>query len=181
LDDTQRKAAAEFYGEAAMKVLREAVSKGYTDVAKMNADLAPLRQRQDFQRLVAELNAQLADKPVRATSLILLKPAAGATLENGARDGSKVLAREFDWSDVPGATQYHLYVIGPKSALPSVNIQTLTTSSYRFEAKMHVVDENRLGWRWRVRALVNGTWSDWSEERTFNVAPLNGAPQPSSK
>jgi serine/threonine protein kinase/tetratricopeptide (TPR) repeat protein len=56
-DDKQRKEAAQFYGDAAIKLLREAVNKGYKDVAHMkkDADLAPLRQRQDFQRLVAEL------------------------------------------------------------------------------------------------------------------------------
>jgi serine/threonine protein kinase len=57
LDDKQRKEAAQFYGDAAMKLLREAVSKGYKEVAQMkkDAELAPLRQRKDFQELVAEL------------------------------------------------------------------------------------------------------------------------------
>jgi hypothetical protein len=57
LDDKQRKEAVQFYGDAAMKLLREAVSKGYKDVAHMkkDADLDPLRQREDFQKLIAEL------------------------------------------------------------------------------------------------------------------------------
>ena len=57
LDDKQRKEAAQFYGDAAMKLLREAVSKGYKDVRlmKTDTDLNPLRQREDFQKLVAEL------------------------------------------------------------------------------------------------------------------------------
>jgi tetratricopeptide (TPR) repeat protein len=57
LDAMQRNAAAQFYGDAAIRLLREAVSKGYKDVAhlKQVTDLAPLRQRQDFQMLVAEL------------------------------------------------------------------------------------------------------------------------------
>jgi hypothetical protein len=43
-----------------MKLLRDAVSRGYKDVAHMNkdADLAPLRQREDFQKVVAELEAK---------------------------------------------------------------------------------------------------------------------------
>jgi hypothetical protein len=42
---------------ASVKLLRDAVSKGYKDVAhvKKDADLDPLRQRDDFQKLVAEL------------------------------------------------------------------------------------------------------------------------------
>jgi hypothetical protein len=57
LNAGQRKKAARFYGDAAMKLLREAVSKGYKDVPHMkkDTDLEPLRQREDFQKLVAEL------------------------------------------------------------------------------------------------------------------------------
>jgi hypothetical protein len=60
LDDQQRKEAAQFYGDAAMKLLREAVSKGYKDVAHMkkDTDLDPLRQREDFQKLIAELEGK---------------------------------------------------------------------------------------------------------------------------
>jgi serine/threonine protein kinase len=38
LDATQRQEAAQFYGDAAMKLLRDAVSKGYKDVAHMKKD-----------------------------------------------------------------------------------------------------------------------------------------------
>jgi serine/threonine protein kinase len=60
LDDSQRKEAAQFYGDAAMKLLREAVSKGYNDVMHMrkDPDLDPLRQREDFQKLVAQLQGK---------------------------------------------------------------------------------------------------------------------------
>jgi hypothetical protein len=60
LDGKQRKEAARFYGDAAMKLLRDAVGKGYKDVAEMKKHpaLAPLRQREDFQNLVAELEGK---------------------------------------------------------------------------------------------------------------------------
>jgi serine/threonine protein kinase/Flp pilus assembly protein TadD len=60
LDAKRREAAAQFYSDAAMKALREAVSKGYKDVRliKKDTDLNPLRQREDFQKLVAELEAK---------------------------------------------------------------------------------------------------------------------------
>jgi serine/threonine protein kinase/Tfp pilus assembly protein PilF len=56
LDDKQRKEATRFYGDAAMTLLRDAVSKGFKDVAQMqkDTDLDPLRQREDFQNLVSE-------------------------------------------------------------------------------------------------------------------------------
>jgi tetratricopeptide (TPR) repeat protein len=60
LDAKQRKEAAQFYADAAMKLLREAVSKGYKDVPHMkkDTDLDPLRQRDDFQKLIGELEGK---------------------------------------------------------------------------------------------------------------------------
>src|SRR5262249_20398708 len=60
LDDKGRKEAVRFYGDAALKLLREAVSKGFKDVPHMknDTDLAPLRQRDDFQKLLAELQGK---------------------------------------------------------------------------------------------------------------------------
>jgi tetratricopeptide (TPR) repeat protein len=60
LDDKQRKKAEQFYGDAAMKMLRVAVSQGYKDVPHMKKDTAlnPLRQREDFRKLVAELEGK---------------------------------------------------------------------------------------------------------------------------
>jgi hypothetical protein len=60
LDQKHRQEATRFYGDLAMKLLCEAVSKGYKDVAHMkkDTDLDPLRQRDDFQKLVAELEGK---------------------------------------------------------------------------------------------------------------------------
>ena len=60
LDATQRKESARFYGDAAMELLRDAVSKGFRDVAHMrkDTDLDPLRPRGDFQKFVAELEGK---------------------------------------------------------------------------------------------------------------------------
>jgi serine/threonine protein kinase len=60
LDAGQRKEAARFYRDAAMKLLREAVSKGYKDVPhlKKDSDLDPLRESEDFQKFVEELRGK---------------------------------------------------------------------------------------------------------------------------
>jgi serine/threonine protein kinase/tetratricopeptide (TPR) repeat protein len=60
LDDKQRKEAAQFYCDRAMKFLRDGVSKGYKDVTpfKVEPSLDPLREREDFQKLVAELEGK---------------------------------------------------------------------------------------------------------------------------
>jgi len=135
---------------------------------------------EDLRRFCAEAAALLGREvpptlkksPALTPGPQLLQPVTGATLENGTLDLSKLLVRDFDWADVAGATQYHLYVIGPAAKFPVINQPTLATSSYRDESKSYVGDPHRRGWRWKVRALVQGVWTDWSEERTFDVAPL---------
>jgi hypothetical protein len=60
LDDKGRKDAVQFYGGAAMRLLRDAVGKGLKDAAHMkkDTDLDPLREREDFKKLVAELEGK---------------------------------------------------------------------------------------------------------------------------
>jgi serine/threonine-protein kinase len=60
LDAMKRQAEAQFYADEAMKMLRDAVAKGFKDAArvKKESDLAPLRQREDFQKLLAELEGK---------------------------------------------------------------------------------------------------------------------------
>jgi hypothetical protein len=50
----------QFYGDEAMKLLRDAVAKGFQDAAHMkkDSDLDPLRGRDDFQKLLADLEAK---------------------------------------------------------------------------------------------------------------------------
>jgi hypothetical protein len=53
----RRQELARRYGDLAMELLRQAVQNGYKDVeaVKKNPDLDPLRPRDDFKRLVADL------------------------------------------------------------------------------------------------------------------------------
>jgi tetratricopeptide (TPR) repeat protein/tRNA A-37 threonylcarbamoyl transferase component Bud32 len=52
-----REKQTQFYADQAMAMLREAVARGFHDAAhlKNDPDLAPLRKREDFQKLLAEL------------------------------------------------------------------------------------------------------------------------------
>jgi serine/threonine protein kinase/tetratricopeptide (TPR) repeat protein len=56
-DDRDKRAA--FYGDEAMSMLRDAVIKGFKGAARLKKDddLAPLRGRADFKKLVAQLEA----------------------------------------------------------------------------------------------------------------------------
>jgi tetratricopeptide (TPR) repeat protein len=60
LDQPQRDVAAAFYADHAVKMLRDATNKGFNDANRIKRDpiLAPLRDHEDFKRLVNELEAK---------------------------------------------------------------------------------------------------------------------------
>jgi eukaryotic-like serine/threonine-protein kinase len=64
LDDGRRQEAVRFHGDEAMKLLRTAVDRGYRDAAHVlkDADLDPLRQRADFEKLVTDLGPAASDR-----------------------------------------------------------------------------------------------------------------------
>ena len=96
----------------------------------------------------------------------LLSPEQGAVLANSTGSPNSAVWY-FDWADVEGATQYHIYIDYPSVSNPAVDTNNIIESSFRFAfvgtLKYHY------GWIWKVRALVDGVWSDWSEARTFDV------------
>jgi hypothetical protein len=114
------------------------------------------------------------DCPVTPTPPALVSPLQGAVLDNGCLDPQPAgsIEWDFDWTDVPGATAYHLYVMGATALIPVIDRASLLTSFYHYSNPGGVIPEaNRYGWAWRVRALVAGTWTAWSQEWTFDVAP----------
>jgi serine/threonine-protein kinase len=65
LSEAQRKELAKSYGDRAVGALRQAVAKGYKDAAhlKKDTDLDPLRDRDDFRKLLADLAAAAKPEP----------------------------------------------------------------------------------------------------------------------
>jgi len=57
LDEDKRKELKERYADRALELLRLAVARGYRNTARMKAepDLEPLRGREDFRQLLADL------------------------------------------------------------------------------------------------------------------------------
>jgi serine/threonine-protein kinase len=64
LPEAQRKELAQSYGDRALEALRQALAKGYKDAAHMkkDPDLDPLRGRDDFKKLLGELEAAKPEK-----------------------------------------------------------------------------------------------------------------------
>jgi tRNA A-37 threonylcarbamoyl transferase component Bud32/tetratricopeptide (TPR) repeat protein len=59
LSSTERKRLTQQYGDLAMQLLGEAVARGYRERKFfLHPDLEPLRQREDFQKLLAELEGK---------------------------------------------------------------------------------------------------------------------------
>lgn len=104
----------------------------------------------------------------------LISPSNGAVLDNGCYGWSNLKTWNFDWSDCPGATCYHLYVRQyPNATIPIIDNNDITISNYTYKGYGYVIDINRFNWKWKVRAMVNGQWGPWSEERTFDVEPID--------
>ena len=110
--------------------------------------------------------------PPRSCLPALIAPADGAILDNGCSQPEESPVWSFRWEVCDRASDYHLQVMREEASIPLLDDSTLTKTSYVFSEPGLVTDENRLGWKWRVRALVRGTWTAWAE-RSFDVEPLN--------
>lgn len=105
---------------------------------------------------------------------LLISPANGAVMDNGCSPKPNGITWDFDWSDVPGATAYHLRV-WKNPALPIINNMSVPSSSFHYASPPadYIINTNLTGWRWMVRAKVRGVWGPWSSVRTFRVERLN--------
>ncbi len=102
----------------------------------------------------------------------LVSPSDGATLDNGRTDGADDIVWDFDWSNCPGATKYHLYV-KTSAWSGTVDRDDIAVSQYRHTSNGYIASHNLTGWTWRVRVRVAGAWSSWSPARSFQVEPPN--------
>lgn len=105
---------------------------------------------------------------------MLISPANGALMDNGCKPRPDGITWDFDWSDVPGATAYHIKVFRNPN-LPLINKMNVQPSSYHYVSAPndHIINSNLNLWRWMVRAKVHGAWGRWSAVRAFRVEKLN--------
>ena len=105
---------------------------------------------------------------------LLLSPAEGDVLDNGCSNRSDPTVWDFNWTDVAGAEFYHLHVQGASATIPLINVSALPRSEFQSaRTGGYIVDQNRYSWYWKVRAMVDGVWNDWTDVRHFDVEPLN--------
>jgi hypothetical protein len=114
-----------------------------------------------------------SNPPASPPAPMLISPASGAMLDNGCQDKSNGVTWDFDWSDVPGATAYHIRV-WRNPAIPAINNMGVASSSLHYDSpQTYIANHNRGGWHWMVRAKVGGHWGPWSGQRFFRVERLN--------
>ena len=93
-------------------------------------------------------------------------PAADAVLPNAVDD---TLRWEFDWDDVPGASEYRIEVSLVSARHPFIDAGGLKESRYVHAATGGFITRTD-GWSWRVAARVGSQWTDWSERVRFRVS-----------
>jgi hypothetical protein len=63
--------------------------------------------------------------------------------------------------------------MGPNATNPLINL-VLNESFYQYlSSGGYVANQNRLDWKWWVRAQIGGQWGEWSGIETFDVEPVN--------
>jgi tetratricopeptide (TPR) repeat protein len=83
---------------------------------------------------------------------------------------------QFTWEPVDGATNYHLQVrplLASEPLLADHALYTLPRAILQTPVPKPAQRTTFPGWKWRVRALVNDTWTAWSEERMLRLHPPN--------
>jgi hypothetical protein len=98
----------------------------------------------------------------------LITPAPAQVLDNGCPACSDPVKWQFTWTEVPDASEYHLYVIAGTATSPLIDEKSVPFSTYSFETQGTTKVET---WTWKVRAKAHGRWSEWSEVRAFEVEP----------
>jgi hypothetical protein len=98
-------------------------------------------------------------------------PEDAAVMDNGCTNRENGIAWDFDWDDCPGAESYSIHIDHPSLETPFD--RDLTISQFSLLEDRVIPEESRIGWKWSVRANVNGIWGSYSPERTFDVERVN--------
>lgn len=104
-------------------------------------------------------------------------PLPQATLDNGCTELNDLITWDFEWTEVVGATAYELIVRHPAVNFNSVE-EIVTTNSFTY-SEYNKVSSLFTGWTVKVRAQVDGLWTDYhgstlaEEVMLFNVEHIN--------
>jgi hypothetical protein len=123
----------------------------------------PLYSRVLYMQVTS--NPKGPQQPVASPQMTF--PFDGFTMPQGCYN----LNWHFAWTPVAGAEMYELYVQHQGSPHPMGTYST-TLPSYTLQRTGGIINYYD-NWQCKVRAYVNGGWTDYSNVVTFNVAPAN--------
>ena len=103
----------------------------------------------------------------------LYYPPEGSLLDNGRTDHLDSVVWDFRWPEVKSASKYNLYVINQAALNPIIDMELSRTTYHHARWGGYISDRNRYGWVWKVRAMVDGKWLDWSPLINFDIEPVN--------
>jgi len=95
------------------------------------------------------------------------------SLMNGCLDESKIIEWKFIWSEIAGADKYEILVENSNDDstfiddIVEIDDTGILSNSYSHQTTKPFSEND--GWQWRVRVMVKGEWSDWSETAKFSL------------
>jgi hypothetical protein len=99
-----------------------------------------------------------------------LFPAAGSVADNAGLQCDDWLNWDFGWDGCQGeATGYEIEILEPGASVGIVH----STSTLSFMHSTSTPVTVTSGWMWRVRAIFDTLFGDWSAPETFDVEPEN--------
>ncbi|MEE9438944.1 MAG: nidogen-like domain-containing protein [Saprospiraceae bacterium] len=87
---------------------------------------------------------------------------------NGPNEG--ITFPTLEWTAVPGATKYNVYLTNINAVIPLLNTEVFTTTVNYSCTYCYTFSQ---GVSLKVRAFVNGTWTNFSPEVTATYEPVN--------
>ncbi len=103
----------------------------------------------------------------------LIEPLDGGTVDNGcSNDGrfDEQILIPFEWNSVTNATEYNIYAKIPNAQIPIVDV---ITSNINYTYSCNGCFTNAYSLEVKVRALVNGSWTAFSNVTTVFYEPVN--------
>lgn len=108
---------------------------------------------------------------------LITAPLPQATLDNGCNAGEENMNWYFEWTEIEGATEYQLIIQHPSVGVNTFN-EIVTTNSWTL-SQNSIINTYFTGWTAKVRAKVDGLWSDYhgstidEEVLLFNLEPAD--------
>lgn len=108
----------------------------------------------------------------------IISPKGSALADNGRTDRTDPIEMKFVWSPIAKATEYQIVVNPPRAVANNFAVNKTLDAKKNSNSwtntyfNTFVDNTDRRGWKWEIRAKIDGRWSDWSSAN-FDLEPVN--------